>query len=105
MKTTFLKFSEPFMMVQYLEDIVNYKIKGKTILLNVGKKPVLIEGMPLKPWHSSIFADVSVPHAQNLISIVVKPDVLSPKEFKYSATLRKNGRMCMIFFIWHATKD
>lgn len=102
MKTTLLKISEPFVKVQHLEDIVNYKIKGKTILLNVSKKPTLIEGKLLKPWHSSIFANMAVPRAQSLISIAVKPDFLSRKAFKYAATIRK--KWTYVYDLFHLAR-
>jgi hypothetical protein len=58
MERKMLKFSEPFVKVQYLENVTDYNIKARTILLNISEKPVLIDGMTLKPWHSSIYQEV-----------------------------------------------
>ncbi|MCW6160453.1 MAG: hypothetical protein LVQ95_05220 [Candidatus Micrarchaeales archaeon] len=89
MKRKLLKFSGPFIKVQYLEDVTDYDIKTRTILLNIGENPVLIAGKALKPWHSSIFANTTVPKAQKLVSITIKPDYISQKSFKYAAQAKK----------------
>lgn len=99
MKARLLKFSEPFVKVQYLEDVANYRIKGKVILLNVGGKPTMIEGKQLKPWQSTILANTVVPHAQRLISITVKPDVLSMKTFKFVKAIK--GKWTYAYDIFH----
>lgn len=84
------KFSEPFLKVQYLEDVENHRISGKTILLNVDEKSeILIEGKLLKPWSSSIFANLTIPRVGRLISISVEPDVISQKPFRYASAIKE----------------
>jgi hypothetical protein len=89
MKLRNLGFSEPFLKVQYLEDVRDLRIEDKTILLNVdAKSEILIEEKPLRPWSSSIFANASVQSARKLVRINVKPDVLSLSPFKYAPEIK-----------------
>jgi hypothetical protein len=85
-----LKFSEPFIKAEYVEKIVNRRISGSTIVLNVDDEfDVWIEGKPLKPWTSSIFTNVVIPHARKLITINVESDLLSQKPYQYASVLKE----------------
>jgi hypothetical protein len=85
-----LKFSEPFVKAEYLEDVADLPIGGKTILLNADDRSGIgIEGNLLRPWASSIFSDVIVPSAEKLIRINVEPDVLSWSPFPYASEIKE----------------
>jgi hypothetical protein len=90
MKPVTFKFSEPYVKVQYIEDVSDYKIDGRTILFNVDEKSeILIEGKSLKPGRSSIFKNVVVPSARRFVSITVEPDFLSQNSYKYASEIKK----------------
>ena len=84
------KFSEPYIKVQYLEDVSDYRINGRTIVFNVDEKSeILIEGKSLKSLQSSIFANVVIPSARRFVSITVEPDFLSQNSYKYASEIKK----------------
>jgi len=90
MKRTTFKFSEPYIKVQYLEDVSDYRISGRTIVFNVDEKSeILIEDKSLKPGKSSIFANVVIPGARRFISITVEPDFFSLNSYKYASEIKK----------------
>jgi hypothetical protein len=99
MGTKVLNFSEPYVKVQYLEDVANYRIDSKTILINVDEKSALpIEGKTLQPMNSSIFANTVVKNARRVISINVDPDVFSLSPFKHASAIK--GKWSNVYEIY-----
>jgi hypothetical protein len=87
------EFSESFVKAEYLENAVNHRVTRSTILLNVDDElGIPIEGKSLKPWNSSIFANVVIPYARKLISITVKPDVLSQKPYPHASAMKEKWK-------------
>ncbi len=65
MGSRIFKFSEPFLKVQSLEDVKDYRVNGKTTLLNVDDMSgITIADELLKPRSSSIFANLVVPRTR-----------------------------------------
>lgn len=86
LKKTF-KFSESFLMVEYIENAVNFSIDSKSIVINASSTGIDIEGKSLKPWNSSIYSSLSIPKANKLIRITLDADFLSFDSYLHSNVL------------------
>ncbi|TAL46744.1 hypothetical protein EPN87_04545 [archaeon] len=85
-----LKFSEPFLKVEYIENAKNLAISEKTIIVNAdSKSEILVANKMLKPWSSSIYANVTIASAPRIICITVEPDFLSFDSFSNAHAIKK----------------
>ena len=63
-KTT-LSFSEPYLKAEMIENVTNYKIDQKAVIINSGEKDIIVEGKLLSPWQSSIYNNVIISNADS----------------------------------------
>lgn len=83
-----LRFSELFIEVKYLENVQNFSIKGKAIVLNADEAEIRIEGKPLRSWNSSIYSDIVIPTARKIVCITLHTDLVSPSSFAYASAIK-----------------
>lgn len=76
-------FSEPFLNAEYIENVRNFEIKRKTIVINADNAEIIIEGKPLRPWNSSIYSLSVIPRARRIICITLDTDFLSFAPYPY----------------------
>jgi hypothetical protein len=82
-----LQFSEPFLKVECFDDVENLWIGSKTIVINASDAEVVIEGKPLRPWNSSVFASVVIPSAARVICITLDTDFFSGNTFPHTGSI------------------
>ncbi|GAH87316.1 unnamed protein product, partial [marine sediment metagenome] len=82
-----LQFSEPFLKVTCFDEVKDLRIGSKTIVLNASDAEVVIEGNPLPPWKSSVFASVVIPAAARIICITLDTDFYSGNTFPYAMSI------------------
>lgn len=80
--------SEPFLRVEYLENVKDLPIGGKTIVLNVHDVAISIAGKPLKPWSSSIYSKLVIPSAPKIVCITLESDLFSHTPFPHASTIK-----------------
>lgn len=84
------KFSEPFLEVTRFDDVKDLPIDSKTIVLNASDTEIVIEGKPLRPWNSSVFASVVIPAAARIICITLDTDFFSGNAFPHAQSITDN---------------
>ncbi len=87
-KRTDFSFSEPFLKVYFLESVKDYGIKGKTIVLNLGKRRIAVAGKKLAPLSSSIYADIVIGKAEKVACIEFELGPTPLEAFPFSNELR-----------------
>ncbi len=84
-----LNFSESFIKAEYVENVTNFPIDGKTIVINANDTGIVIEGKTLGPWKSSIYSSLIIPRACRLICITLDIDFYSPNSYPHAEILMK----------------
>ncbi len=64
-----LDFAEPFFTVKYLSDEDKFTVGDRSIIVNVSKNPILIQGQKLGSLESVIVADTDIENAEKAIVI------------------------------------
>jgi hypothetical protein len=84
-----LKFSlEQFLKVKYLENVKDISIRENTIVLNVDDTAINIAGKLLKPWHSSIYSNITISSAIRIVCITLQSDFFSCDPFSYASEIK-----------------
>jgi len=82
-----LGLSEVFIEVKYLENVQNFPIEGKTIVLNAHDCEIEIEGKPLRSWNSSIYYDTMISTAAKIVCITLHTNFFSLSPFQHASTI------------------
>jgi hypothetical protein len=76
-------FSALFLKAEYIENIEDYYIGEKTIVINAGGADIPIADKSLKPWNSSIYSSIIIPKAQKVIFISPETNFFSCSPFPH----------------------
>lgn len=87
-KRTDFSFSEPFLGAYLVENVKDYSIDAKTIVLNLGKRGVEMTGDELKPLSSSVYSKISIEKAEKLACIELEADLDLRETFPFSEELK-----------------
>ena len=100
-----LNFSENFLKVEYMENVENYHIGKKTIVVNLGKNDIEILGKGLEPLKSSIYSNVQLKQAEKIILISLKTDFFSKEAFAFSKEIMGKWKLAYDIFQLQQLKD
>jgi hypothetical protein len=107
-------FSESFLESYLIEDVKNYPIKTRTVVINVGTSNVEIAGRDLKPLTSSIYSNLIVKNAEKLVCVVLSAEPILPRAFSFSKKVTNKWRHAYEIFsmphlkqtqLWRSEKD
>jgi len=85
-----LVFSEPFLTVQYVQNVDQLALTKRTIVLNTSDHGLLVQGKTLHPWNSAIYSNVTIEGATNLICVHLDIDLLSIETFPYASVITRD---------------
>lgn len=84
-----LTFSEPFVKVEYAENVEHLLIDAETTVLNLGDAAISVGSSSLRPLHSSIYSNISIPSAPRLLLITTHAGVSLTDPFPHSSHIVK----------------
>ncbi|MDI6794792.1 MAG: hypothetical protein QME81_18320, partial [bacterium] len=103
MKT--FNFSEPFLKAEYIENVDDFLIDGRTIVINADDAEIVIEGKSLKPWNSSIYSSLVIPKACKLICITLDTDFFSFNSHPHANVLMNKWLRFKGTNLWYSEKE
>ncbi len=84
MTITTLDFAEPFFTVRHLQDVTQYDISGRVILLNLAEQPIRVQEQSLAQLQSVIVTNTSAHNIMRAV-IIERFDAHSDDETLFSA--------------------
>lgn len=85
-----LGFSEPFVKVEYAQNVADLRIDGQTTVLNLGDATIGVGSTSLKPLHSSIYSSIGIPSAATLLLITTDAGVSVTEPFPHAEHIFKH---------------
>jgi len=82
-----LDIAQPFFGVTFITDETTYKLSGRAIVLNLGEKPLGVEGQDLPPLQSSILTDTRLVNIGK--AVVVRGFDDFENEYSFLARIRR----------------